>query len=111
MLHNQKPIMPFPFTTANRDQRLGLLFPLLIIYLLFNLSYAVEAEDEKNVTNIGAIIDVNSRIGKEQKAAMEIAAANFNDQSNTHELNLHFRDSGRDPFLAASAGIVKYVRI
>ncbi|KAK9936478.1 hypothetical protein M0R45_013319 [Rubus argutus] len=96
--------MPFPFTTANRDQRLGLiLFPLLIIYLLFNLSYAVEAEDEKNVTNIGAIIDVNSRIGKEQKAAMEIAADNFNDQSNTHELILHFRDSGRDPFLAASA--------
>ncbi|XP_062013045.1 glutamate receptor 2.7-like isoform X2 [Rosa rugosa] len=62
-----------------------------------------EAEDEKNVTNIGAIIDVNSRIGKEQKAAMEVAAENFNKQSDTHELILHFRDSGRDPFLAAYA--------
>ncbi|KAM5588068.1 hypothetical protein ABKV19_006493 [Rosa sericea] len=90
-------------STANRDQRHRLLFPLLIFYLLFNLSYAVEDEDEKTVTNIGAIIDVNSRIGKEQKAAMEIAAENFNKQSDTHELILHFRDSGRDPFLAAYA--------
>ncbi|PRQ29071.1 putative periplasmic binding protein-like I [Rosa chinensis] len=91
------------YSTAKTVQRLAILFPLLIIYLLFNLSYAVEAEDEKKITNIGAIIDVNSRIGKEQKAAMEIAAENFNNQSDTHELILHFRDSGRDPFLAAYA--------
>ncbi|KAL6204781.1 hypothetical protein ACLB2K_022048 [Fragaria x ananassa] len=84
-------------------QRLGILFPLLIIYLLFNLSYAVKAQDEKSVTNVGAIIDVDSRIGKQQKAAMEIAAENFNNQSKTDELILHFRDSGRDPFLAAYA--------
>ncbi|KAL6203074.1 hypothetical protein ACLB2K_026778 [Fragaria x ananassa] len=90
-------------STAKTVQRLGILFPLLIIYLLFNLSYAVEAQDEKSITNVGAIIDVDSRIGKQQKAAMEIAAENFNNQSKTDELILHFRDSGRDPFLAAYA--------
>ncbi|KAL6197223.1 hypothetical protein ACLB2K_032832 [Fragaria x ananassa] len=90
-------------STAKTAQILGILFPLLIIYFLSNLSYAVEAQDEKSVTKIGAIIDVNSRIGKQQKAAMEVAAENFNSQSETHELILHFRDSGRDPFIAAYA--------
>ncbi|XP_050371260.1 glutamate receptor 2.7-like [Argentina anserina] len=90
-------------STATSHQRHRILFPLLIIYLLLNLYYLVEAEDEKSVTNIGAIIDVNSRIGKQQKAAMEIAAEKFNNQSETHEIVLHFCDSGRDPFLSAYA--------
>ncbi|KAL6206665.1 hypothetical protein ACLB2K_023914 [Fragaria x ananassa] len=90
-------------STVKTAQILGIFFPLLIIYFLSNLSYAVEAQDEKSVTNIGAIIDVNSRIGKQQKAAMEVAAENFNNQSETHELKLLFRDSGRDPFIAAYA--------
>ncbi|XP_021832533.1 glutamate receptor 2.7-like [Prunus avium] len=34
---------------------------------------------------------------------MEIAAETFNNRSKTHKLILHFRDSGTDPFLAASA--------
>lgn len=96
-------------STVKTAQILGIFFPLLIIYFLSNLSYAVEAQDEKSVTNIGAIIDVNSRIGKQQKAAMEVAAENFNNQSETHELKLLFRDSGRDPFIAAYAGKDKYI--
>ncbi|TQE01048.1 hypothetical protein C1H46_013325 [Malus baccata] len=90
-------------TSANRVQRLWFLFPRLIIYFLTILSYGVEAGSSTNVTNIGAVINVSSRIGKEQKTAMEIAAESFNNRSKTHKLILHFRDSGRDPFLAASA--------
>ncbi|KAM1485101.1 hypothetical protein TB1_036035 [Malus domestica] len=90
-------------TSANRVQRLWLLFPMVIIYLLIILPYGVEADSSTNVTNVGAIINFSSRIGKEQKTAMEIAAESFNNLSKTHKLILHFRDSGRDPFLAASA--------
>ncbi|PON57403.1 Ionotropic glutamate receptor [Trema orientale] len=45
---------------------------------------------------VGAIIDVNSRIGKEQRAAMEIAAQNFNNNSKNHELSLYFQDSRKE---------------
>ncbi|XP_068321880.1 glutamate receptor 2.7-like [Pyrus communis] len=95
--------MSVGLTSANRIQRPWFLFPRLIIYFLTILSYGVEAGSSTNATNVGAVINVNSRIGKEQKTAMEIAAESFNNHSKTHKLILHFRDSGRDPFLAASA--------
>ncbi|KAM5588067.1 hypothetical protein ABKV19_006492 [Rosa sericea] len=75
----------------------------LLIYLFIILSNGVAAQNDISVTNVGAIIDLTSRIGKEQKAAMEIAAESFNKKSNTHELILHFRNSSGEPFLAASA--------
>ncbi|CAN6546337.1 unnamed protein product [Malus baccata var. baccata] len=90
-------------TSANRVQGLWLLFSMVIIYLLIILPCGVEADSSTNVTNVGAIINFSSRIGKEQKTAMEIAAESFNNRSKTHKLILHFHDSGRDPFLAASA--------
>ncbi|KAL6282414.1 hypothetical protein ACE6H2_013343 [Prunus campanulata] len=92
--------MSFPFTTANTVHRLWILFPVLII---LSYGYGVGAQNSSDVTNVGAIINFNSRIGKEQKAAMEVAAEDFNNRSKTHKLILHFRDSGRDPFRAASA--------
>lgn len=103
VLQYQNP-MSLSLATANTVQRLWLLFPALIIYFLIILSYGVGAQNSSNVTNVGAIINGNSRIGKEQKTAMEIAAETFNNRSKTHKLILHFRDSGTDPFLAASAG-------
>ncbi|KAM1571702.1 hypothetical protein ACFX10_036570 [Malus domestica] len=89
--------MSFPFP------KLGTFAPVLIVYLLIVISHGVGANNSSNVTNIGAIINANGRIGKEQKTAMEIAAENFNNHSKTHKLILHFRDSGRDPFRAAYA--------
>ena len=94
--------MSFPSTFPINN---WFLFPLLTTCFIICLTEGVGVD----VTNVGAIINVNSRIGKEQKAAMEIAAESFNDQSNTHELVLHFRDSGREPFLAATAGMYKSV--
>ncbi|KAL6204782.1 hypothetical protein ACLB2K_022049 [Fragaria x ananassa] len=75
----------------------------LLLYLFIILSNGVAAQNGISVTNVGAIIDLNSRIGREQKAAMEIAAESFNNKSNTHELLIHFRDSEGNPFLAGSA--------
>ncbi|XP_077251166.1 glutamate receptor 2.7-like isoform X1 [Tasmannia lanceolata] len=53
--------------------------------------------------NIGAIIDTETRIGKEQKIAMEIAIQDFNNTSNISKLSLHIRDSSGDPLRAVSA--------
>ncbi|KAL5576634.1 hypothetical protein UlMin_018333 [Ulmus minor] len=76
-------------------------FSILICFLLI-LPFGAEAAFNENVTNIGAIIDLNSRIGKETKAAMEVAAQNFNSSLKNLKLSLHFYDSGGDPLKAAS---------
>lgn len=59
---------------------------------------------DKKVITIGAIIDVNSRIGKEQQVAMEIAAQNYNNTSKTHKVALYFRNPTKEPFRATSLG-------
>ena len=55
-----------------------------------------------NVTRVGLIIDVNTRIGKEERIAMEIAAQNYNACSKTHKLSLYMED----PFRVSSAGML-----
>ncbi|KAM3748285.1 hypothetical protein ACB098_05G096700 [Castanea mollissima] len=96
--------MAFPFITGKTVIKLCLLFLILISFLL-SLSRGDEAVHTTNeVTNIGAIIDVSSRIGKEEKIAMEIAAENFNNHhSKSHKLSLHFQDPGKDPLQVVSA--------
>jgi hypothetical protein len=81
-------------------------FPLVVSFLLLiSEPDGGQAAHATKVTNIGGIIDVTSRIGKEQKIAIEIAAENFNRFSNSNKLSLHFQDSsGLDPFQVASAG-------
>ncbi|XP_024160178.2 glutamate receptor 2.7 [Rosa chinensis] len=96
--------MAFPCKlTFNKIERLWHLLPLLIIIIIITVSDGAEAENEKIVTNLGAIVNLNSRMGKEQKIAMDIAAENFRNLSKTHSLIIHFRHSDRDPFTAASA--------
>ncbi|KAL7211710.1 hypothetical protein ACSBR2_014547 [Camellia fascicularis] len=78
------------------------IFSFLFIFL--SHGSFTEAQSNAKTTKIGAIIDANSRIGKEQKIGMEIAAQNFNSNtSNTHKLVLHFKDPGRDPLQAVYA--------
>jgi ionotropic glutamate receptor len=97
--------MTFSFnTTVNKGQRLWHLLHLLIIIIILSYEAGAEAENQKIVINVGAILNLKSRAGKQQKTAMDIASKNFNDLSKTHILNLHFRDSDRDPLIAASAG-------
>ena len=97
--------MAFPFFTGKTVIKFCLLFLILISFLL-SLSHGGEAAKTTNeVTNIGAIIDVSSRIGKEEKIAMEIAAENFNNHhSKSQKLSLYFQDPGKDPLQVLSAG-------
>jgi ionotropic glutamate receptor len=90
--------------TVNKVQKPCFLLPVLISILLI-FSNGVEAEIRTNkVTNIGAVIDVNSRIGKEEKTALEMAVQDFNEISTNHALSLHFRHPGEDPLQVAYAG-------
>ncbi|KAL0011230.1 hypothetical protein SO802_006338 [Lithocarpus litseifolius] len=96
--------MAFLFITCKTVTKFCLLFLILISFLL-SLSHGDEAANMTNeVTNIGAIIDVSSRIGKEEKIAMEIAAESFNNHhSKSHKLSLSFQDPGKDLLQAVSA--------
>ncbi|KAG6691212.1 hypothetical protein I3842_10G054800 [Carya illinoinensis] len=62
-----------------------LLFPVVLLFLLI---VSDGAETKTKVTGIGMIIDPNSRIGKEEKVAMEIAVQNYNNRSKTHKVSL-----------------------
>ncbi|KAL3576157.1 hypothetical protein D5086_021440 [Populus alba] len=92
-----------PLIPVNKVLKPCFLLSVLITFLLI-LSDGVEAAAGTNkVTNIGAIIDGNSRSGKEAKTAMEIAIQNFNNISRNHKLSLHFKHPKGDPLQAAYA--------
>lgn len=81
-----------------------MIFSFFALTFLFMLKKtAAEGVHAKGI-NIGAIIDMSSRIGKEQRVAMEIAMKDFYGTCN-QTLNLHILDSQRDPVCAALAGI------
>ena len=77
---------------------------IIIHLLLVSYSYGAQASNNQKVVNIGVIVDFDSRIGREQKAAMEIAARSFNDSSTNYKLLLNFQDSRREALRAASSG-------
>ncbi|KAB5534086.1 hypothetical protein DKX38_017172 [Salix brachista] len=92
-----------PLISFNEVLKPSILLSVFITFLLI-LSNGVEAAASTNkVTNIGAIIDGNSRTGKEEKTAMEIAVQNFNSISRNHKLSLHFKNPQADPLQAAYA--------
>ncbi|WJX44269.1 hypothetical protein P8452_31266 [Trifolium repens] len=78
-------------------------FSFLLISLVFINGYKAEVRSgDTKVIPIGAIIDVNSRVGKEQRVAMDIAAQNYNNISNTFKLALYFQEPTMDSFKATS---------
>ncbi|KAF4388853.1 glutamate receptor 2.7 [Cannabis sativa] len=99
--------MTYSFVSLTKVPTLRSMFHVLLVFLLITTYYGAQAEgtNEENITNVGVIIDLNSRIGKEQKAAMEIAALNFNHNSKNknHKLLLYFQDSIKEPLKAASS--------
>ncbi|KAK2976668.1 hypothetical protein RJ640_017411 [Escallonia rubra] len=77
------PSMPFQlnsFSTAAKR------FPFLLISFLLILYHAPNLAADARRINIGAILDVGSRAGKEQKAALTVAVRNFNSNSEKHKL-------------------------
>ncbi|KAF5208261.1 Glutamate receptor [Thalictrum thalictroides] len=88
--------------SATSLRKLFFLFTSLFIISLFHGNRILA---QNGTTNIGAIIDINSRIGKEEKISMEIAVQIYNNTLNKkHKIVLHVSDSGGNPFQAASAG-------
>ncbi|KAB1221985.1 Glutamate receptor 2.7 [Morella rubra] len=99
--------MAYPLMRISKIPRL---FPLLISFL-FIFSHGAEAAIAKKIMNIGAIIDVDSRMGKEEKTAMEIAVWNFNSNSKTHKLSLHVRHPARVTSVAEELITEKNVKV
>ncbi|GAB4827036.1 hypothetical protein Ancab_033916 [Ancistrocladus abbreviatus] len=88
--------------------RLWSLSTVLLVFCLLQFSgTTASAKAANNVTaiNIGVIVNENSRIGKEQKVAVQIAADNFNSKSDHLKLSLHLRNSDGNPLQAASAAV------
>ncbi|KAE9613558.1 hypothetical protein Lal_00016054 [Lupinus albus] len=77
-------------------------FCLLIPFALINGYQAKATNADSKVISIGAIIDINSRIGKEQQVAMDIAAQSYNNTSNSYKLALYFQDLSNDHFKATA---------
>lgn len=57
---------------------------------------------------VGVIVDLGSPVGKIARLCMQIAVSDFYAEHPSYatRLDLHFRDSRRDPVTAASAGTV-----
>lgn len=96
-----------------------LYFFLLLLLLVASNVKASEREDECPLThqitwNIGAVTDYNSRVGKEQKIAMEMAVQDFHRHRHRHRLTcssklvLHFNDSHGNSPQATSSGKLKF---
>ncbi|CAK9141165.1 unnamed protein product [Ilex paraguariensis] len=83
------------------------LFSSLISFAFFLISHQTTAGGGLETTDIssvrgtiGAIVDYGSRVGKEEKVAMEMAINDFNDHTN-QRLILRVNNSQGDPFQAA----------
>ncbi|KAL6314717.1 hypothetical protein AAG906_027064 [Vitis piasezkii] len=86
----------------------SLFFSLLVLDLLFlqmatadGGTDSIEKADVKG--SIGAILDYSSRIGKEEKVAMEMAIEEFNSQYSNQHIDLLINDSQGEPIQAALA--------
>ncbi|XP_012091712.1 glutamate receptor 2.9 isoform X1 [Jatropha curcas] len=90
---------------SKSDSKPWLLFLLLMAFSFIFLPCGAKpiTGNYKQVINIGAIIDVDSRIGREEKTAMEIAVLDYNSGSKHYNLSLHFLDHQNHPLQAAQA--------
>ncbi|XP_059291072.1 glutamate receptor 2.9-like [Lycium ferocissimum] len=73
----------------------------MIIFILkafLFISFVTVKATANETIEIGAIIDINSRIGKEQKTAIDIAVENYNHDSRNNKqlITVHFRNTSKD---------------
>ncbi|RVW79140.1 Glutamate receptor 2.9 [Vitis vinifera] len=91
--------MPFP---PNTPSPCFFYFSLTSILLIAShLGYITGTASDHTSTIIGAIIDANSRKGKEEITAMKIAVDKFNNNSKNHKLSLVFRNFTGELYRAA----------
>ncbi|KAJ7968664.1 Glutamate receptor [Quillaja saponaria] len=92
--------MQFSFNTSMTTPKVRLFFTVLTFSVI--ITYGAEEMNSDKVISIGVIIDVNSRIGKEEKVAMAIAAQNHNNSTDTNKVSLYMQDSKGEPLRASS---------
>eukprot|EP00262_Sarcandra_glabra_P005182 TRINITY_DN16532_c0_g1_i1.p1 TRINITY_DN16532_c0_g1~~TRINITY_DN16532_c0_g1_i1.p1 ORF type:complete len:633 (+),score=38.08 TRINITY_DN16532_c0_g1_i1:64-1962(+) len=78
--------------------------PYFLLYsLLISLKPTILAQKDTDTNSyIVALIDADTRIGKEQKTAMEIAITDVSNNPASVKLSLTFQNSSGDPFTAAT---------
>ncbi|KAL5720663.1 hypothetical protein ACHQM5_013308 [Ranunculus cassubicifolius] len=80
------------------------LYHFFLFSTLVYLFHGVKISAQDNIMNIGAIINVNSHIGREEKVSMEVAVQMFNNKASIrNKLVLHLSDSGGNPLQAIAA--------
>ncbi|CAA2982026.1 glutamate receptor 2.7-like isoform X2 [Olea europaea var. sylvestris] len=94
--------MPFHLSSSKAGSKVPCFSSLVLASFVFTFCIGLAVEADNSVTNIGAIIDVDSRGGKEQKMAMIMAVQNFNNNSRNHGLNIYFKNTSKDPVQAVS---------
>lgn len=85
---------------------MGVLILIITLLLCSSGKFCNAVNNDKRV-NVGVLLDYDSWVGKVAKTAMEIAADDVNTDTqllNGSQLVLHFRDSGGDAVVGASAG-------
>ncbi|KAF5199142.1 Glutamate receptor, partial [Thalictrum thalictroides] len=86
------------------DPASTLLSNFLCLFSLFILLFhGVPISGRDDTINIGAIINLDSRVGKEERLSMDIAVNKFNAASSNRKLQLLVKDSGGDPLKAYTA--------
>ncbi|XP_050223519.1 glutamate receptor 2.7-like [Mercurialis annua] len=88
---------------GNSSSRFSILFLLLNSFFFCYGSKSAFRDDDKQIVNIGGIIEVNSRMGREEKIAMELAVLNFNNHSKYYNLSLHIQDHQAHPLKSVLA--------
>ncbi|BAT74446.1 hypothetical protein LR48_Vigan01g113100 [Vigna angularis] len=94
--------MNFPSKNSLALPSIWLSYFLLLSFVLITCCQVEATDGDSKVISVGAVIDVNSRIGKEQLVAMELAAQSYNTTSNTYKLLLQFQLPTKDPFIPTS---------
>ncbi|CAL1388436.1 unnamed protein product [Linum trigynum] len=88
---------------------------IAVFYLFLCRGTAGGSSNSRSAVGIGAILDVGSRVGREEKTAIEIALHNFNTKSSNtrHNFSVYFRDPQSDPLKAAYAaeGLIKTQKV
>ncbi|KAL4197450.1 hypothetical protein AMTRI_Chr04g188240 [Amborella trichopoda] len=81
------------------------LFMFALLLLVCRATRAEPMSNQETVDEIGVILDLGTRVGKEIKTSMEIAIRDLRDSRNSRVVLMHLRDSHGDPVEAASTAV------
>ncbi|ERM94126.1 glutamate receptor 2.7 [Amborella trichopoda] len=81
------------------------LFMFALVLIVNQATMAQTMNNEETVDEIGVILDLRTRVGKEIKTSMEMAIRDLQDSRHSRVVLMHLRDSHGDPVEAASTAV------